>query len=200
MKALETLGQLTSCLSKLPGIGRRSAERMALKLVRDKDGLLMELSGLLQEIDGKICLCSECGNIAHVDEDPCSFCTDTTRDNSVLCVVEDPSDMMLIERSGGYRGRYHSLGGRISPMRGEGPEDLRLRALVKRVRAGEFKEIVLALNTDVESDATASFICDLFGDSELRITRLASGLPAGSGVAYSDPVTLARAVAGRQTV
>jgi len=200
MNGSEPVQKLASVLSKLPGVGRRSAERMALKLARDQGTLIPDLIAALQEVDEKICTCSLCGNLTQKTKNPCSLCTDPRRDESVLCVVEEPGDIMLIERSGEYRGRYHALMGRISPMRGEGVDDLRVESLIKRVKKEGFKEVILALNSDVESDATVSYIQDVLASTKAKVTRLAFGIPAGSEIAYSDPVTLSRAIKGRQAL
>ena len=193
----DPLSKLISCLAKLPGVGRRSAERMALRLVGGSDSLMRELIAALQEAEKTIACCSLCGSVTPTSENPCRLCVGKGRDDTVLCVVEEPSDIVALERSGGYRGRYHALRGRLSPMRGEGPNDLRLRALLERVDKGGFNEVILALSTDVEGDSTANFIAEQLRDRKVRITRLASGLPAGSGIMYSDPVTLAKALKGR---
>ncbi|OGV61343.1 MAG: recombination protein RecR [Lentisphaerae bacterium RIFOXYC12_FULL_60_16] len=191
------LDRLTVCLSRLPGIGRRSAERMALRLVRQENRLMQELVDALQDAQRAICCCSACGSVTPVEANPCRLCTDPDRDTRVLCVVEDPSDILALERSGGFRGRYHALMGRLSPMKGDGPRELRLKALTERIRSGDVNEVILALSTDVEGDSTAAWITEQLQGMPVRITRLATGLPAGSGVAYSDPVTLARAFRGR---
>lgn len=199
MNAQASLDRLSTCLSRLPGVGRRSAERMAMRLVRERDGLLKELRDALEAAHQHVRCCSLCGSVTPAESDPCRLCTGADRDDATLCVVEDPGDVVLIERSGGYRGRYHALMGRLSPMKGDGVEDLRVRSLVERVRQGTIKEVVLALSTDVEGDATASYLAEVLSKQfAVTITRLAFGLPAGSGVLYSDPVTLARAIRGRQ--
>lgn len=197
MYSLQSLDKLTACLSKLPGVGRRSAERMAMKLVRDHDGLLKNLLAALEEAGKNVCCCSRCGSVTSVDEEPCRLCTSQSRDGSVLCVVEEPSDIVMIEKSGGFHGRYHALMGKVSPMKGDGPDNLRIKSLLERIEKEKFEEIILALSTDVEGDSTASFITDLLKDKKVKITRLAFGLPAGSGIMYSDPVTLERAIMGR---
>lgn len=200
MDPVHILERLTRVLSRLPGVGKRSAERMALRLAREPDSLAAELERALREVREQVCCCSLCGTVTSMDRNPCRLCADAGRDDTLLCVVEDSNDIVQIERSGGYRGRYHALGGRLSLMRGEGPEDLRLKPLLERVRAGTFREVVLALNTDVESDATAAMVADLLSGEPVIVTRLASGLPAGSGIGYSDPVTLLRAMKGRQVL
>jgi recombination protein RecR len=198
MHPQEALNRLTACLAKLPGVGKRTAERMAVKLVRDRERLLPELREALETAERELCCCRQCGSITARTADPCLLCTGATRDDSLLCVVEDPGDIALLERAGGFRGRYHALMGRISPLRGEGRGDLRIKALLERVGQGRFREIILAMNTDVEGDATASYLADTLRGEGLRVTRLAGGLPAGSGIGYADPVTLARALAGRR--
>ena len=171
---------------------------MALRLAQDPDGLLGELADALTAVKGAVRVCSLCSSLTTTHADPCSLCTDPARDDTVLCVVEDANDILMIERSGGFRGRYFALTGKLSPAKGEGPAEIRARRLLERVTAGTFKEIVLALDTDVESDATASFIAELLRNREIKITRLAVGLPAGSGIMYSDPLTLERAFTGRR--
>jgi len=198
MKSVGALDKLIACLSRLPGTGRRSAERIAVKLVRNPDNLLRDLIVVLEDVRKNVCCCSRCGSVTSVAEEPCSLCTDAGRDGSLLCVVEDPNDIVMIERSGSYRGRYHALMGKISPMRGNGPENLRVELLLERVEREGFTEVILALSTDVEGDSTAGFIDELLGDKNVKVSRLAFGLPAGSGIMYSDPVTLAKAMEGRQ--
>ena len=196
----EPLDRLIRSLSRLPGIGRRSAERIALRLAADRDGLIDEVVASLRDLSKKVTLCSSCGAITGTDRNPCRICTDARREEGVLCVVEEPSDVLALEQAGGMRGRYHVLMGRISPMNAQGPWDVRLQALIDRIDKEKYQEVILALNTNVESDATASFICELLKDRKVKVTRLAFGLPVGSGVRYSDPVTLERAIRGRQDV
>jgi recombination protein RecR len=197
MGTLESFDRLVDCLRKLPGVGRRSAERMATKLVRDPSGLLVDLASTLQTAGKELRSCERCGTITPADKQPCAFCSSSTRDGAVLCVVEGPEDIEPIERSGGFKGRYHSLMGKISPMRGDGPRDLRIKALLDRVAAEGVKEVILALSTDVEGDSTAAYLAELLQARQIKVTRLAFGLPAGSAIMYSDPVTLARAIRNR---
>ncbi len=195
---MASLDRLSSALSKLPGIGRRSAERIALRIVLDRNQLLPELLAALEEAQQELCCCSRCGSITSVESDPCILCTDTRRDDNVLCVVEMPNDIIMLERSGVFHGRYHALMGKFSPMRGSGPDDLRLDELWQRIDTGNFDEIILALSTDVEGDSTAAYIADVLKDkSNIQVTRIASGLPSGSGIIYSDAHTLASALASR---
>ncbi len=200
MNGLEYLDRIAAALGKLPGIGRRSAERMAFRLAWEPDGVMRELGGALREAQENVRLCSLCGSITTVAELPCKLCTNPSRDASVVCVVQDPSDIVALERTGSYKGRYHALMGIISPMHGEGPGDLRLQALIQRVEKEGFREVIMALGTDVESEATANYIAELLKGHPVRLTRLASGIPVGSGVMYSDAITLSRAIKGRQTL
>jgi len=188
---------LIRSLAKLPGLGRRSAERAALALLRKPELLLDTLVAALQEARATVCCCSVCGGFTSKEHNPCKLCTSATRDDAVLCVVEEPADIFSIERSGGFNGRYHALMGKLSPSRQSGPSELRLGALAERVARGGVKEVLLALSTDMEGDTTAGYIGELLRPSGVRVTRLAFGLPADSGVGYSDPLTLKRAISGR---
>ena len=196
----ESFNTLVRELARLPGIGRRSAERAAFALARKRESLLVPLAEALTAFRDGVRLCRLCGSITTPDNDPCRICSDDSRDADLLCVVEESADIMALERSGAYNGHYHALLGRVSPMNGSGPSDIRLAELEARVRGGDFREILLALGADVEGDATAAMIAEKLARPGLRITRLAFGIPAGSAIGYSDPVTLKRAVAGRQTV
>jgi recombination protein RecR len=197
---MDDLDRLVSCLSKLPGIGRRSAERMAMRLVREPDKITVPLIDALKRSRESIRCCSLCGNVTSVQNDPCRLCVDTSRDGSVICVVEEPSDIVSLEKSGGYHGRYHALMGKLSPMKGDGLGDIRVKSLVGRIDREGITEVILALSTDVEGDSTASYIEEMLRGKPVNVSRLAFGLPAGSGITYSDPVTLARAIKGRQKI
>ena len=197
---LEPLDNLIHALSRLPGFGRRSSERAALALVRRPETLLDTLVQARQEAREGVCLCSKCGAFTTHDADPCPLCTRADRDDSLLCVVEDPADIHTIETAGAFRGRYHALMGKLSPGRQTGVGELRIAALVQRVQAEPIREVLLALSTDLEGDATAGYIAERLRAMDVRLTRLAFGLPCGSGVSYADPLTLRRAVQGRQIV
>ncbi len=171
---------------------------MAVKLVEDKEGLLRDVGRSMQAAYRELSCCSVCGMITSVKRNPCRICTDPGRNAKMLCVVEHPGEIMLLESSGAYDGKYHALMGKISAARGTGPDDLRVTELVERIKNEKIEEVLLALNTDVESDATASFLSEVLDGRGVRVSRLASGLPVGSPVMYSDPVTLARAVKGRR--
>lgn len=194
---MDALGHLTEALAKLPGIGRRTAERLAVHLARNPAGLARELSAAIEAARATLCACRLCGSVTAKADNPCRLCADPRREDSILCVVEDPSDIALLERSGEYRGRYFALMGKISPMRGEGLGDLRLPALL--ARAETMREVLLALNCDVESEATAAYLRHVLSQKlpNVKISRLALGIPAGSAIAFSDPVTLGRAIRGR---
>ncbi|MBR4938950.1 MAG: recombination protein RecR [Kiritimatiellae bacterium] len=189
--------ELEKCLSKLPGFGRRSAQRAALSLVREPARLLEPLVAALEKARREVKCCSLCGAFTTVGNDPCAFCSDPLRADDVICVVEDPSDIVSIEGSGAFRGRYHALGGKLSPVRRMGPGRLRLAELQDRVVREGVGEVLLALSTDMDGDATAGYIAELLKGSGAKVTRLAFGLPADSGIAYSDPLTLRRAIANR---
>lgn len=193
------LDNLIHALSLLPGFGRRSSERAALALVRRPESLLDNLVKALQEARENICICSLCGGFTTHEADPCALCTRADRDPSIICVVEEPADIPSIEASGAFRGRYHALMGKLSPSRQTGISELRISSLLFRVRNEGIKEILLALSTDLEGDATASYIAEKLKGTPVKLSRLAFGLPCGSGIAYADSMTLRRAVAGRFT-
>jgi recombination protein RecR len=198
MKSLGSIDRLVSCLNKLPGIGRRSAQRIAFELAARRDNLLNDLTASLQEVARGTMVCSLCGGITRSDENPCPYCSDSSRDSSILCVVETPMDILLIESTGSFSGRYHVLGGKISPMRGLGTDDLKIDALRRRLKTEKISEVILALNSDVESDATASMLKDLLNGTGMAVSRPAMGMPAGSGIAFIDRITLNNAIQNRQ--
>jgi len=194
------LDNLIHALSALPGFGRRSAERAALALVRRPETLLDTLVQALQSARENICLCSRCGAFTSHDANPCPLCTRPDRDDALICVVEDPADIHLLEAAGSFGGRYHALMGKLSPGRQTGVGELRVSDLVQRVANGGVREVLLALSTDLEGEATAGYIAERLSGLPVRLTRLAFGLPCGSGIAYADPLTLKRAILGRQSV
>ncbi len=191
------LEQLEQALARLPGLGRRSAARAALALVREPARLLEPLASALVAAQGKVTCCLRCGAFTTHDENPCKTCTDATREGHILCVVEEAADIIPLEASGAFRGRYHALGGKLAPSRRMGPEKLRFAELVDRVMKEGVTEVLLAVSTDMEGDATAGYAAELLKDTGAKITRLAFGLPADSGIAYSDPLTLRRAITHR---
>lgn len=194
------LDELERCLSRLPGLGRRSASRAALALVREKERLLKPLAESLEVAAAQVRCCSRCGAFTVLEKDPCDLCSDASRDGSILCVVEEPSDIVSLEASGAFRGRYHALGGKLSPAHHLGPEKLRFAELVDRVVREGIREVLVAVSTDMDGDATAGYIAELLRGTGASVTRLAFGLPADSGIAYSDPLTLKRAVSGRRQI
>lgn len=194
----EPLSRLQTLLARLPGIGRRSAERIALALARDAGELRRGLLSALNDLEERVALCSRCGGVTTKEQDPCALCRDPRRESDVLCVVEDPGDILLIERAGSYRGRYFALLGRLSPMSGQTVTDPRIELLLRRIREEGIREVILALNSDVESEATVVWLAEILSQTPVAVSRLALGLPAGSAIAYSDPITLARALEGRR--
>lgn len=185
-------------LKRLPGIGPRSAERIALWMVQSRDARSADVAAAIAAVSVRIRPCNCCGFFTEAEL--CEFCSDETRDRSVLCVVEQPTDVLPLERTGRFRGRYHALGGRISPLEHIGPEHLRIAELIARVRAESPQEIIFALGSDVEGEATANYIAGLLREFSVNVTRLAQGLPAGGGLEYADELTLSRALSGRTKV
>jgi recombination protein RecR len=190
------ISQLIAELSKLPGIGQRTAQRLAFHILRSDDADALGLADAIREVKEKVGLCEVCFNLA---EGPlCRICEDARRDQAMICVVEEPADVIPIERTGEYRGLYHVLGGALSPIDGIDPEDLRIAELIDRVN-GDLKEIVLATNPTTTGEATALHIADALRD-RVMVTRLASGLPVGADLEHADEVTLGKALSGRQSL
>jgi len=192
----EPITALISALAKLPGIGPRSAERLALHLVQSDTDAVRDLASALVQARERIRNCPVCG--ALTEQVPCGLCSDPRREPSLVCVVERPVDIISLEKSGNYRGRYHVLGGRISPLDGVEPEDLRIAELEARLVKEPIQEIILALPTDVEGDATGFYLAKRFAGKGVKITRIAHGLPAGSGLEFADELTLSRALEDRR--
>lgn len=186
-------------MARLPGFGRRSAARAVLALLREDARLAEPLAVALEAARKRIVCCTRCGAFTVREQDPCAFCTDALREQGLLCVVEDAADVVTMENSGAYKGRYHVLGGKLAPAQQFTPEKLRIAELNERIENESITEVVLALSTDMEGDATAEFLTENLHAHHptLRVTRLAFGLPADSGVGYSDPVTLKRAIIHR---
>jgi recombination protein RecR len=183
-------------LKRMPGIGPRSAERIALWMVQSRDARSPDIAKAIEAVAQQIHPCPRCGFFT---TDPlCEFCSDPARDATLLCVVEQPTDILPLERTGGFRGLYHSLGGRISPLEHIGPDQLRISELLARVRDDKPTEVILALGADVEGEATASYIAAQLREYKVAISRLAQGLPAGGGLEHADELTISRALAGRQ--
>ena len=192
----EPILALTAALAKLPGVGPRSAERLALHLVQSDAAQVQQLAQSILTAREKIIFCDICG--ALTEKSPCATCTDNRRDAALVCVVERAVDILSIERSGTYRGKFHVLGGKISPLDGVEPDDLRITGLEKRLAAEPIREIIIALGTDVEGDATSSYLAKRLARAGLKISRIGFGLPAGSGLEYADDLTLNRALESRR--
>jgi recombination protein RecR len=182
-------------LARLPGVGRRTAQRLAFHLLKASEADALALADAIREVKERIGFCTECGNLA--EEPLCTICADARRDRSLICVVEDPSDLVALERTHEFRGLYHVLGGALSPIDGVDPEHLRIAELVARVERGGVAEVLLATNPTMTGEATAAYLADRLRD-RTRVTRLASGLPVGGDLEYADEVTLGRALAGRR--
>ena len=190
--------QLVAALGRLPGIGPRSAERLALHLVQSDADAVRQLAAVLVDARERVANCARCG--ALTEHQPCPVCADDRRDASQLCVVERALDVLSLEKSGTFKGRYHVLGGKLSPLNGIGPEDLRIAELEIRIADGIVQEVILALGSDVEGDATSHYLARRLASRGVRVSRLAQGLPAGSGLEFADELTLSRALEGRRVM
>lgn len=190
--------QLIDALKKLPGIGPRSAERVALFIMQSEPRLAEELAAAVRLARGAIKNCSRCGS--YTATDPCEICSGPRRDKGLICVVERPADILRIEKTGEFGGVYHALMGKIAPLDGVGPEQLRIEELLKRVQAERPREVVIALSGDAQSEATTHHLVDVLKPTGVSITRIASGIPVGSGLEYADELTLGRALAGRRPI
>lgn len=187
---------LVAALGRLPGVGPRSAERMALHIVQADPELARHLAHTITTARERIRLCSICG--ALTESEHCAICASDRRDNTVVCVIERPTDILALEKSNSFRGKYHVLGGKLSPLNGVEPEDLRIAQLEKRLTVEPIQEIIVALPTDVEGDATSHYLAKRLASAGVKVTRIAHGLPAGSGLDFADDLTLSRALEGRR--
>lgn len=187
--------RLTNWLSRLPGIGRKSAARLAFYILKLPAEEALELAELIREVKEKVIFCSTCYNISETD--PCSTCTDPNRNRDIICVVEEAMDAAALDKVDRFNGQFHILGGRLSPLDGIGPDDLNIKALLNRI-SDEVKEVIMATNPNVEGEATAIYLAKLLAPLGVKVTRIARGLPVGSDLEYADSVTLARALEGRQ--
>ena len=194
----ESVTALIAALARLPGIGPRSAERIALYLLQAQSGEVKQLANDLLNAKERVHYCETCG--ALTEKIICDICSDARREQSILCVVERPVDIISIEKSGTFHGKYHVLGGKISPLNGVEPEDLRIAELETRLASGDVREVILALGTDVEGDATSHYLARRLADRGVKVTRLAHGLPAGSGLEFADELTLSHALEGRREI
>ena len=196
MQLAAPLERLIERLRTLPGVGQKSAQRLAFHILRSPDAEVRALAAAIVEVKERIRLCGVCFNITDVD--PCLVCADASRDRSAICVVEEPHNVVAIDKSGGFRGLYHVLHGSLSPLKGIGPDDLKVPALLERLRDGVVKEIILATNPNVEGEATAVYLSRLLKPLGLKVTRIALGLPVGSELEYADEVTVGKALEGRR--
>ncbi|MBI5469518.1 MAG: recombination protein RecR [Deltaproteobacteria bacterium] len=198
MQYAEPIDRLIKAITRLPGIGEKTATRLALYILNAKEEYVGELVESLLNVKEKVALCSSCMTFS--DTDPCPICSDAGRDALTVCVVSDYKDMMALEAMGGYRGTYHILHGSLAPLKGVGPDDLKIRELVDRVERNGVKEVILATGFDSEGEATSAYLARLLKPYEARLTRIASGVPVGSYVEYMDGATLGRAMEGRKEV
>lgn len=194
----EPIQKLINAFERLPGIGPKSASRLAFFLLRAPDEIAQDLSVSLDGLKAKIAFCEECFNITDAGHARCEVCEDPRRDSSVLCVVEEALDVLALERTGAYQGRYHVLHGVLSPIEGVGPDDIKIKPLIERVRRGGVREVILATNPSMEGDATALYLQGQLKPFGVHVTRLARGLPVGGDLEYADQNTLLRALSGRQ--
>lgn len=195
MTQVGPLVRLVEELQRLPGIGAKSAQRLAFHLLRQPRAEVDALIDAVRQVKEQVTYCSVCSNIT--DSDPCFYCTDPGRDRRVMCVVEDPHNVAAVENTKEFKGIYHVLMGALSPLQGVGPDDLKIRGLLERVRDGEVTEVILATNPNVEGEATAIYLAKLLKPLGVRVTRIAMGLPVGSDIEYADEVTMHKAMSGR---
>jgi len=195
-KFAEPMARLIDELKKLPGVGGKSAQRLAFHILRASGEDAEALASAIRNLKEKLHLCSVCNNITDVD--PCSYCSSPTRNQRLVCVVEEPTNIASIEKTRSYNGVYHVLHGAISPLHGIGPEQLRIPSLVKRVENGSLDEIIIATNPTLEGEATAVYLTNLVKRPEVKVTRIATGIPAGSDIEYADEVTMLKAIEGRR--
>lgn len=193
---VEPVARLIEQFARLPGIGPKTAQRLAFYLLRSPEQVAEDLAAAITHMKAAVQFCSVCLNITDID--PCAICRSDARDRSVICVVEEPLDIVALERTRGYRGLYHVLHGALSPVEGIGPDDLKIRELLERLKSGEVKEVILATNPNVEGETTAIYLTRLLRPLGVRITQIARGLPVGGDLEYADEVTLARAIEGRR--
>ncbi len=194
----EPMARLIEELKKLPGVGTKSAQRYAFHLLRSSDEDAAALADAVRGLKASLRLCSICNNVTDVD--PCAYCASSTRNQRLVCVVEEPTNIDTVERTRGYQGVYHVLHGTLSPLHGIGPDQLRTRTLIARVERGDLDEVILATSPTLEGEATADWLATALRGSQVKITRIATGVPAGSDIEYADEVTMARAMEGRREI
>jgi recombination protein RecR len=193
-----SLQDLVEQFKKLPGIGAKNAQRLAFHVLRTPREDAERLCQAIRDVKDRVTYCSNCNNITDVD--PCSLCADSGRDHRLICVVEEPQNVSVVDRAGGYRGVYHVLMGAISPLQGVGPDDLKIKGLLSRIAEGGVEEVILATNPTVEGEATAIYLARLLKPLGLRVTRIATGIPVGSDLDYADDLTVGKAIDGRREV
>jgi recombination protein RecR len=193
-----SLQELVEQFKKLPGIGAKSAQRLAFHVLRTPREDAERLCQAIRDVKDRVIYCSTCNNITDVD--PCTLCDDPRRDHRLICVVEEPQNVSVVDRGGGYRGVYHVLMGAISPLQGVGPDDLKIKGLLARISGGAVDEVILATNPNVEGEATAIYLARLLKPLGLRVTRIATGIPVGSDLDYADDLTVGKAIDGRREV
>jgi len=194
----DPVARLVEALKKFPGVGPKSAQRMAMYILRSPAGFADDLAERIREVGRETRFCSRCGNISA--SDPCRICADSNRDGSVLCVVEEPADVTAIEKTGAYRGKYYVLHGALSPMEDVGPEDIKIAGLIELIKKEGIKEVILATNLDAEGDATAHYLANQLKSLKVKISRIARGVPVGSDLQYVDEATLGESISGRREI
>jgi recombination protein RecR len=197
-KFAEPMAQLIEELKKLPGVGNKSAQRLAFHILRSSGDDAEALAAAIRNVKDKLHLCSICNNITDVD--PCVYCASATRNQRVICVVEEPTNIASVEKTKSYNGVYHVLHGAISPLHGVGPEHLRINSLLRRVEDGHADEVIIATNPTVEGEATAHYLTQVLRKNGVKLTRIATGIPAGADIEYADEVTMSRAMEGRREI
>ena len=197
---IEPIERLVAQLSHLPGVGAKTAQRLALYIVSQDEQSVRELASSIYQAKKNVMFCRVCGNLTDTAHPVCSVCADPRRDDGLICVVRDVRDVMAIERVHEYHGKYHVLGGTISPLSGRGPDDIAIAPLLERLQKGNVRELLLATNPDIEGEATALYIAKLARPYHVRVTRIAHGVPVGGDLEYTDDVTLARAIAARRDI
>jgi len=198
MDYADPLERLVEALKRLPGIGAKTAQRLAFAILHQPRDQALALADAVREVKDKIRLCSQCCHVTDVD--PCRFCADGTRDRSTICVVEEPNNLLAVEKTREYRGLYHVLHGSLSPLRGVGPEELKIAPLIARIQAGGIGEVILATNPTVEGEQTAAYLSRLLKPLGVKTSRIAIGIPVGSEIEYTDQVTMSKALEGRREI
>jgi len=198
MRYYDSLARLVAQFQKLPGIGNKTAQRLAFFILKMPESEVRNFASALVEARSKLLTCSQCGNMT--DSDPCHICADSRRDTKYICVVQEPRDILALERTNEYKGQYHVLNGALSPLDGVGPDDLNLRPLLARIKSNKPQEVIIATNPNVQGEATALYLAQILKPLAVNVTRIAHGLPVGGDLEYADEMTLARALEGRKSI